>query len=686
MQKILVIDLIKNRKQALMLGFVGIILFISMFNILPFYHKNVIYLEKKIQRDVYYHKYNQALVSVNKLLPVLFGKDRREYKFLKGYLFYKLGYDKKAIRQLNHSVNKGEVLYDFKQFLLGNLYYKNGDFVNAEKSYKEQLDNQYFHDLDLYSEIQLLRMILKKGDIVLIEEKLLDILKRFSLSSNSSDLYTIIRQLLKDNPKNPKVKEITFLFVDRLFAAKYYDLAYNCLKVLNALDLTRDEDVKTTYLLAQIQLSRNQFVNAKANLKTVYHLNKFSDYASNALFDLSNIARKQNNLEEEKQYLKMLQQSYPHSKEEAAVLFRLAQNYEATGQKDEAIKAYKLVFKKYPEHNLTDESLFQIGLLYFQKSNFDASYRYFDNLVARNKSIFYLPGLYWKAHAAGKLGKNVEAKQIYLKIQEQFPYSYYSYRVYERFGYKLKPVKVLAQEKMMKFTKYDVLVDLGMFDSAADQLNNAIEFLPEKSVDRKKLRRKLIHIYGDYDQYYSAFLQVEKAEDDSDTIEAFNYNLADRKGAYPQKYFPLVKKEALKNGIDPYFLLSIIREESKFRVDAKSRSGALGLMQLMPDTAAILANNMGVEIRNRDEFYAPIINIMLGSRYVKEMLDTWKNNKIYCLASYNGGPNNVEKWMDKNKVTDEDFFYESIPIDETKNYVKKVLVSYWAYKLLYGSM
>ena len=106
--------------------------------------------------------------------------------------------------------------------------------------------------------------------------------------------------------------------------------------------------------------------------------------------------------------------------------------------------------------------------------------------------------------------------------------------------------------------------------------------------------------------------------------------------------------------------------------DARSSSGALGIMQLMPETARDTAKAIGMRYKSSSELTNPSINIKLGSQYLSQMLRRFGNNRILATAAYNAGPSRVDSWI--NPALPLDVWIESIPFSETRQYVQNVLM------------
>ncbi len=149
---------------------------------------------------------------------------------------------------------------------------------------------------------------------------------------------------------------------------------------------------------------------------------------------------------------------------------------------------------------------------------------------------------------------------------------------------------------------------------------------------------------------------------------------------YPQVFIETIEEDLTGNGnaYDRFLVLAIIREESRYNIQARSSKGALGLMQLMPETASwILRKNITAA-----ELVTPSVNISAGMAYLAYLFNRF-NSPEFVIASYNGGPNNVAEWIRSDPSRSIEQFIEEIPFRETRNFVKKVYTSYCMYRYLY---
>lgn len=137
------------------------------------------------------------------------------------------------------------------------------------------------------------------------------------------------------------------------------------------------------------------------------------------------------------------------------------------------------------------------------------------------------------------------------------------------------------------------------------------------------------------------------------------------------KYYPLIEQYSIEYKVDPLLITAIMKAESNFNPNAKSKKGAVGLMQLMPSTARDVAEKyMYLNDFSETRLYEPELNIKLGTYYVKILSDMFNNNINLILASYNAGLGNVQKWQQENPIIEYDSY--ELPFKETKNYVSKI--------------
>lgn len=153
---------------------------------------------------------------------------------------------------------------------------------------------------------------------------------------------------------------------------------------------------------------------------------------------------------------------------------------------------------------------------------------------------------------------------------------------------------------------------------------------------------------------------------------------------YPKGYSEYVYKYSEENNIDPLLTFAIIKAESNFKPNVKSKSGAIGLMQLMPETAKETLQDLGDDLVIDEHLYNVEKNIMVGTKYYSVLLKRYDGHTELALAAYNAGIGNVDKWIKDGILKEDGSNVENIPYKETNNYVRKILRDYEIYKNLYN--
>jgi soluble lytic murein transglycosylase len=154
---------------------------------------------------------------------------------------------------------------------------------------------------------------------------------------------------------------------------------------------------------------------------------------------------------------------------------------------------------------------------------------------------------------------------------------------------------------------------------------------------------------------------------------------------FPQPYWSELVEYSQKNGLDPYLVASLIRQESEFNPGVVSRANAYGLMQLLPSVGKSMAKKEGVKGFGTGELLNPTVNLELGTRNLRMVLDRFGGQQEYALAAYNAGDVPVRQWMAAGEYKDIAEFVESIPYTETREYVQAILRNREIYHALYAT-
>jgi soluble lytic murein transglycosylase len=290
-------------------------------------------------------------------------------------------------------------------------------------------------------------------------------------------------------------------------------------------------------------------------------------------------------------------------------------------------------------------------------------------------------GAYWAGRAAEATGAGQAAKGWYAKAA-QWPATFYGQLAAARLSPKTTAMFAAAERVAAKRANTFHATELV----AAARL---LAVLGEDSLVPPFILRLGELARGPNDHALLADLALDMARPDLAVRAA---KLAASQGyislgaLYPTVKLPYPKAERLERPL----VLALTRQESQFDPDAKSPAGALGLMQLMPATARAVGKEIGLKVKERELITSQALNVRLGSLYLAEMLDRFGGSYMLAVAAYNAGPANVGRWLAANgdpradATIDPIDWIEAIPIEETRNYVQRVLEATQVYRWRLG--
>lgn len=378
----------------------------------------------------------------------------------------------------------------------------------------------------------------------------------------------------------------------------------------------------------------------------------------------------------------------------------------------QAREHWQHVLERFPNDPGVPKAIFGTARSYMWERKYDQAVKWFERLT---KDFLFTKdgreGLSFKGASLVRLGKNVEAARVYEQYVASFPdgerieTAYLNiidaYREAGEFGKAEDWVSKTASRFRGKPTEVNALharVRMEVFRgnwndavSAADALLSGRSFAGSMTS-------------GDEVRYLKA-LALEKAgrTGESRTVLAsigsgsyFGALAADKLGGngvgaaaavssaeFPAAFrFELIRYAAPR-GVDPRFVLAIMKQESSFRPGAKSPSAARGLLQLVYDTAVKYDKTAGFPSLRPDDLYTPSTNIAVGATYMADLKNQFGGMYEAIAASYNGGEDNAARWLKRSRPKDAGVFVSEVGFAETKNYVLKVMNNYRVYRRLY---
>jgi len=386
--------------------------------------------------------------------------------------------------------------------------------------------------------------------------------------------------------------------------------------------------------------------------------------------------------------IRKFERAYPKNRYLAELLLILADKKRRAGKLNEAEKLFKRILNEFPEK--AENVLWGVGWMNYANGNYKESIKNFSKLTSSIKGIGQY--LYWEAKNREMLSKDCMLQKASLNPEQgesDMEDSVCREGVNDAYNILLKDTGYygfLAKARLNKsdvfdkievskpgvpegktYERIEMLRFLGMNEEVIEEVKMAVKST-KVSEEFKYLGQTAIEL----GEYKSIIYLVEDI-----TNEEF------LPFSYPLGFWDIVKDAAESSGVDPYLVVAMIREESRFDSQAVSTAGAVGLMQLMPFTAHRIKEELQIELRDNSGLYDVKKNIFIGTHYLSLLIREFKEIPL-AVAAYNAGENTLRKWLlDSNHKGIEEFI-EDIPYRETRNYVKRVLRSYWQYRFMNG--
>ncbi|KAB8316294.1 tetratricopeptide repeat protein [Tolypothrix campylonemoides VB511288] len=362
-----------------------------------------------------------------------------------------------------------------------------------------------------------------------------------------------------------------------------------------------------------------------------------------------------------------------------------------------ASEALKLLLTKYGSSEEAAEYRWKMAQQKAKAKDYKGAWQWAEPIPKNNPNSILAPrASFWVAKWATKLGKNQEAKQAYEYTISNFPYSYYAWRAAATLGLnvgnfntvrKMNP-QVVPIQRPLPTAGSETFKELYLLGQDRDA------WLQWQTEFQNKMQPTVAEEFTDglmqlaKGENIKGIDQISKLEDRETPQEQAEYQGLSKQitywqARYPFPYLKEIETWSEKRQLNPLLVTALIRQESRFETKVRSTAGATGLMQVLPNTAKWIAPQIKFDSKKID-LQNPNNNIMLGTWYLDHTHQQYGNNSLLAIASYNAGPGNVSKWLPILPKEDPDEFVESIPFDETKNYVRQVFGNYWNYLRLYN--
>lgn len=364
------------------------------------------------------------------------------------------------------------------------------------------------------------------------------------------------------------------------------------------------------------------------------------------------------------QIYRSLYQEAPSEK----LLFKLAFLEEDSGAYVNARKLYLQVMQEYPNSSYKNTIAWRVFWSSYRLGEMQTALNYLNDLETNfprheRKESFN----YWKARIHEKMGQKKLAQKFYNQVQFESSTSFYSY---------------LAKKRLEKNMPLQNLPQSSRFPGKKPHL-----WSPRELEKRDPLLAELA--YSGLWEDFLTELKTKEVGTISQMMKSSNSGLdlgylanGSLNQQFPFALGPWVVSFAQARSLPSSLVWAIMRQESRFKPHVGSQAGALGLMQIIPQTGQEIHSKLGRSNFQREDLLRPLINVEFGVDYLSSLYQKQNGNLVYTIASYNAGPDAVDRWKKSRGHLEWDEWVEEIPYKETRKYVKRVMENFYTYEAI----
>jgi soluble lytic murein transglycosylase len=367
-------------------------------------------------------------------------------------------------------------------------------------------------------------------------------------------------------------------------------------------------------------------------------------------------------------------------------LFALANFHQKDARDDESLPAYRQLVEQFPDGRYYDRSLWRVAWGEYRARRFAEAAQMLERAAHGRTPSTFTPGfLYWAGRARIAMGDAAGGRRLLAETVVRYKHAYHGLRAQEVLaglpatgtpppGLAPMPAEAGAELPEPRFSRMRSLLLVDRIEEALQELR-ILPVSPKVQATiawiewrRGQLRPAIIDMKRAYPQYVTAA---------GDQLPETVWRIL-----YPLEYGDALRASSAQAGLDPALVAGLVCQESTFDTEAKSRVGALGLMQIMPTTGAELSGQPRRRFQT-GTLHDPTVGLMLGTRYLKDLIRRFDGRVEMALAAYNAGPQRVRNWQASRPGMSPEEFVESIPFQETRTYVMTILTSREHYRKLY---
>ncbi|MGA2358455.1 MAG: transglycosylase SLT domain-containing protein [Terriglobales bacterium] len=499
---------------------------------------------------------------------------------------------------------------------------------------------------------------------------------------------------------------------DLLFKAKRYsDAAHDYRELINEDQVSPEERPQVQLALAGALEKSGRSHDARQILLAMGA--QTGDAEAQRLYLLSETERSTSDEEAVQRTLNELRQFGPSSPWLEQALLSAGNMYLLKRDYDRAIDYFRELQQRFPNGGRASYAHWKASWLAFRQGRTDEARQGFENQIALYPNSAEIPAaLYWRARLAEEEGNPAMARAFYQKLSDRFRNYYYAefgrqrlkglssggavsqgnpteppphYALLDRVSPLSTAGKITATDPPddnLRVARARLLSNGGLADAAVRELQAAAS---QEEDGGSWAPPEMARVYQDGGRYDRGIEIMKRTTPNYFAVDIPDLPRPYWEALFPKAYWPDLRKYSVLNGLDPYLVASLIRQESEFNVLALSRANAVGLMQLLPKTGKTVAKQVKLKGYSAPQLYTPAVNLELGTRYFKDMVDKYNGQFEYALAAYNAGSDRVGDWLGQGHYRDPQEFVESIPFTETREYVQAILRNANVYRQLYGT-
>jgi soluble lytic murein transglycosylase len=432
---------------------------------------------------------------------------------------------------------------------------------------------------------------------------------------------------------------------------------------------------------------------------------QIGDAEAERLYLLSETARSSSDEDAVQKTLNDLRQFGPTSPWLEQALLSAGNMYLLKRDYDHAIDYFRELQERFPKGTRASYAHWKASWLNFRQGRTDIARQGFENQLALYPDSNEVPAaLYWRARIAEEQGNPAMARAFYQKLSDRFCNYYYAELGRQRLKSLPAATAVDSQVHYALLDRVSALSTAGKITAADppdDNLrvararllsNGGLADLAIRELQAAASQEggtwappEMARVYQDGGRYDRGIEIMKRSTPNYFAVDIPDLPRPYWEALFPKAYWADLRKYSIQNGLDPYLVASLVRQESEFNAGALSHANAVGLMQLLPKTGKTVAKQVKLKKYSAPQLYTPAVNLELGTRYFKDMVDKYNGQFEYALAAYNAGSDRVGDWLGQGHYRDPQEFVESIPFTETREYVQAILRNASVYRQLYGT-